>query len=278
MIMERFLIKTKEIGNHRIKIYYDSNAYCPCVDWDLACLYLFEYNDNCHRLHSECNWEKAGVGKRDTLNDALMKLARDYVSTKNLIKFFKKEVDGYFLSYNNSSKMWELKAKAWNRDEWYVLHEFDSPYLHNGGYNYEMLDLLDNEVLIELIDKYGEDIFIREWDTIGYSQGDYVSGVAYCTKERYVKMCNEDTINWKEKADKHVDNEVKCIGMWMWGDVKGFVLEEKVEFTKHFKDGREPEEDFEYKEIDSCWGYFMETDELIKEVIAMHNLKEEEAA
>lgn len=34
--MENRLIKTKEIGDYRIKIYYDTDAMCPCTDWDMA--------------------------------------------------------------------------------------------------------------------------------------------------------------------------------------------------------------------------------------------------
>lgn len=281
--MERLLIETKEIGNHRIKIYYDSCADSPCVDWDMAAIYLFEYNDRYHRqLHRECNWRevwgKHSDGKR-SLNESLIKLASDHVPTKGIIEFFKKGTDKHSLRYNKNSKNWELLEKHWkNNDEWNVLHEFDAPYLHNGGWNGEMLECLDDEWLIDLISKYGKDVFIKEWDTIGYSQGDYVSGIAFCTKERFVKMVSKDTSNWKTRIDELIDGEVKCIGTWMWGDVKGFVLEEKVEFTKTFKDGREPEEDFEWREVDSCWGYYMTTKELIDEVISMHDLKEEEAA
>lgn len=34
------------------------------------------------------------------------------------------------------------------------------------------------------------------------------------------------------------------------------------------------EEGFDWEEVDSCCGYFMEADELIKEVISEHQLKE----
>lgn len=30
----------------------------------------------------------------------------------------------------------------------------------------------------------------------------------------------------------------------------------------------------EWEEVDSCWGYYMETDELIEEIMKEHNLKE----
>lgn len=37
---------------------------------------------------------------------------------------------------------------------------------------------------------------------------------------------------------------------------------------------REDEEGEEWEEVDSCWGYYMETDELIEEIMKEHNLKE----
>ena len=34
--MEDGLITTKEVGNYRIKIYYDTDSACPCESWDMA--------------------------------------------------------------------------------------------------------------------------------------------------------------------------------------------------------------------------------------------------
>ena len=31
--MEDGLITTKEVGNYRIKIYYDTDSACPCESW-----------------------------------------------------------------------------------------------------------------------------------------------------------------------------------------------------------------------------------------------------
>lgn len=100
-------------------------------------------------------------------------------------------------------------------------------------------------------------------------------GIAFCTKERYTKMVSNNTSDWETQIDKLIDDEVKSIGMWMWGDVKGYVLEKKVKFVKKYEDeSREDEEEEEWEEIDSCWGYYMETDELIEEIMEEHNLKE----
>ena len=32
----------KEIGDYRITIYQDEDAECPCTEWDLAGVYLWE--------------------------------------------------------------------------------------------------------------------------------------------------------------------------------------------------------------------------------------------
>lgn len=53
------------------------------------------------------------------------------------------------------------------------------------------------------------------------------------------------------------------------------MLEKKVKFVKKYEDeSREDEEGEEWEEVDSCWGYYMETDELIEEIMKEHNLKE----
>lgn len=89
-----------------------------------------------------------------------------------------------------------------------------------------------------------------------------------CTCDKCKNMCKED-------CAKIIDNEVKSIGMWMWGDVKGYVLEKKVAFTKKYKDeSREDEDCEEWEEVDSCWGCYEETDELIKEVMIENGLEE----
>lgn len=101
-----------------------------------------------------------------------------------------------------------------------------------------------------------------------------MEGIAYVTKDRYEKIYNEKE-NWKEDCAKIIDDEVKSIGMWMWGDVKGYVLEKKVKFVKKYEDeSREDKEEEEWEKVDSCWGYYMETDELIEEIMEEHNLKE----
>lgn len=279
---DRLLIDTKEINNHRIKIYYDINAMCPCTDWDMAASFLWEY-DRTTRLSDACNWREV-FGKYGNSNhslvDALHQLISDHVKWQDLLNYFKHgKVDGYRMRYDRSENMWYLE---WYNDSRYAEHKdyqeilsVSPSDLYTCDYTDEFVESLEHDELVQILSDLGKDIFVKEWSTRGYSQGDYVEGVAFCTKERYAKMVNTDTTDWKTKINALIDGEVKCIGMWMWGDVKGYVLEQKVSYTKHYQDSnREDEDDFDWEEVDSCWGFFMETEELIEEVISEHNLKE----
>lgn len=283
MIMnDSLLIKTEEIGNHRIKIYFDTDPMCPCTDWDMAACFLWEYNSST-RLSDSCNWREV-FGKygdsRYSLADALHRLISEYVEWKDLLEYFKKgKVDGYRIRYDNHEKMWYLE---WYNNSRYTEHEGYQEFfsvspsdIYTYDYTDEFIEYLECDELIQILSDLGKDIFVKEWSTTGYSQGDYVEGIAFCTKERYSKMVNADTTDWKNTIDALIDGEVECIGMWMWGDVKGYVLEKKVSYTKQYHDEeREDEESFDWEEVGSCWGFYMEADELIKKVISDYKLKE----
>lgn len=276
--MNNGFIERKEIGDYRIGIYYDYDAGCPCTDWDMAACFLFEYNDRYyHRLSDVCHWREV-FGKygnsNHSLDDALEVLVSDYVKWKDLLNYIKKgKVDGYRMRYDRSENMWYLEL--YNKTRYEEIFSVAPSDLYSYDYTAEFIESMSREDVVQILNDLGKDIFVKEWSTSGYSQGDYVGGIAFCTKERYAKIVNTDTTDWKTKIDALIDGEAEDIGMWMWGDVKGYVLEKKVTFTKQFhEEDREDEEDFDWEEIHSCWGFFMETDELIKEVIAEHNLKE----
>lgn len=66
--------------------------------------------------------------------------------------------------------------------------------------------------------------------------------------------------------------------MWMWGDVKSYVLEKKRPYTKLYEDGKSSDS-YEWEQIESCCGeYFEDADDLIEEVIKEHGLQTKDAA
>lgn len=275
-----FLIETKEIGGYRIKIYVDEMAPCPVTNWDMAARYLFEYTDQYyHCLHDECNWKDWFHDDRHSLEDALRYMAAEVVSQKDMIDYIKKgNLDNIRFVYNRHERQWELQHKCdWgvHKGEWVIDLEIEPYDLKTYDCRGEIAENLEKDDLITLISDCAKDFVIKEWGSRGYCQGDYLYGVAYMSKERYDKMVGNVNKPWKEHALELIDLEVKEIGMWAWNDVKGYVLEKKVPFTKVYADdAHEDVQDIEWEKVDSCWGFFMETEELISEVISEYSLKE----
>lgn len=143
----------------------------------------------------------------------------------------------------------------------------------------ELSESLDEEDFIYLLTSCQKEIAVHEWSSYGYCQGDYVEGFSFCTKERFIKRYGGTTKDWQKRAGSVMESEAECIGKWMWGDVIGFVLEKKVRYTKVYEDSkRVDEDDYDWEEVDSCWGYYCDEDELIKKVIDEHKLQPSVAA
>lgn len=281
---DSLLIDTKYIGNHRIKIYNDIDNDCPVKAWDMGAFHLFEHLEHGrYWLSSQCDYDEwVSDTKNYSLNDILMRIASKYVSQDDIIKSIKAgEVNDVRFEYDRHERVWELQTYLrWKGKEakWSTSVEIEPSDLKTYDYRDELLEPFDEEDLLNLLNKYAKDLVIKSWGSCGYSQGDHMRGYSYMTKEMLEKRSghNEKVYpNWKDQANEIIDGEVKCIEMWAWGDVKGYVLEKKVPFTKVFHDeDREDEECEEWEEVDSCWGYYMKTEELIAEVIAEHDLKE----
>lgn len=272
----------KEIGDYRITIYQDEGAECPCSAWDLAGVYLWDYS-GCGRgrLSDACNWEEL-FGKNNTSNhsleDALRELVYMYVPQNRLVKYLKSNKHrSAKLSYDRSSHVWELDYYD-SREAYKTSVEFTPDEIKNYDMRAEMIEPMNNEDLIWLLDDIAYEIVIYEWSSTGYCQGDYVEGIAYCNKERFEKMVDTNTKNWKNRAIELFESEVKNIGMWMWGDVKSYVLEKKRPYTKLYEDGKSSDS-YEWEQIESCCGaYFEDADDLIEEVIKEHGLQPKETA
>lgn len=276
------LIETQEIGDYRIKIYYDDCNECPVTNWDMGACYLFEYlSHGGYHISPDCDWKEwVSDNHNYSMADILMRMASEWVGQDAIIKYIKAgNVDGLRLVYNRHTRLWEIQSwLAWRGKDayWAVQHEIEPSDLKHYDYSYELLETLDEDELYSIISDLAKDVVIYAWSSSGYSQGDHIRGYAYMTKERFDKMCGfnpEKYSNWKEQAVAVIEGEIKSIEIWAWGDVKGYVLEKKVPFTKTYADGT-VEEDFEWDEVDSCWGFYLETEELIEEVISEHDIKD----
>lgn len=261
-------VQESENGKYRITIKYDEDSLCPIIGWDLAACYLFEYNDrrgSSHRLHNKCSWRDIWDPKYydndHSLEDALTVLIRRHVEQKEVVKYINTSDNDYRMIYDRSERIWHFQHYWKSQDKWYDCFDAD---LKSGDYIDDMLEYLDKDDMIAILDKFGEDIVVKDFSLTGDCQGDYIEGVAYCTKERFKKMVDGNIKDWETRIDKLIDSEVECINRWMWGDVYGYVLEERVDFTKTYEGGIQVE-DYEWNEIDSCWDIFQDPDDIIKE-------------
>lgn len=264
----------KEIGDYRITVFQDEDAECPCTEWDLVGVYFWDYSDYGYNrgLSRGCSREVDAKNAEDALKELVCK----YVSQKKIIDYINSEnVDSFRMRYDKSDHMWYLENLY--DGKWYE-HDRFSPYdVKNERCTDDLCDILEEDDFTYLLQDC-KDIAFYEWSSRGYCQGDYVSGYAYCDKERFKKMVDTNTNNWKNRAIELFESEVKNIGMWMWGDVKGFVLEKKRHYTKMYDDG-ETSDSYDWEEIDSCWGeYYEDSDELIKDALEENGIKLKETA
>lgn len=282
--MSRDYIERKEIGDYRITIYPDYDAECPVTNWDMGACYIFEHLERGrYELYSDCDWKKwVSDIREESVASILQRIAAEVVTQEDIIKYYKAgKVENVRFRYDRHERQWKLEYKpTWRCADADWQSELDvEPYeLKAHDYRMELLEPMDEDDYVALIQECAKDFVLQTWESSGYCQGDHIRGIAYISKERFDKRCGfnpQKYKTWQEQALEIIDAEVEEIGMWAWGDVKGFVLEKKVSFTKVFDDNdREDEEDYEWEEVDSCWGYFMETEELIKEVMSEHDLKD----
>lgn len=242
-----------------IEIHRDEDAVCPTKEFGMFGTHLFEYGD----------------GRGHSLKEALVSIVCTYVKQKEIVEYLKKgECKGMKLEYNKKSGYWEQKVWSYSNEKWVIYNEFSPHEIHGKNEDETLLEIFEENDLINLIDKYAKDIAFKSWDTRDSCQRNYIKGISYVTKESYSEFFEKCEKDWKKRAKEGLSDEIKMIEMWAWGDVKGFILKKKVRFTKKYEDeNREDDNGYELEDVDSCWGYYMETEDLIEEVIKEHDLK-----
>lgn len=279
-----YLYKQEEIGDYRISVYSDEDAYCPCTEWDMLGIYIFGLGcRNEARICSSCNWQDL-FGKfddcRHDMGEALRELICDHIPQSKLVSYLKTgKLDSVRIEYNRHNNEWEeYGLDAHDELTWSVL--FSPSDLRNYDCRIELTENMSKDELVQIITDLATDIAFYEWSSTGYCQGDYVEGFAYCDKKRFSEMCDTDTKNWRKRALEIFKTEVESISLWMWGEVKSFVLEKKIRYKKIYTDvNREPEDSYEWNVIDSCGGeFYADEDKLIEDVLVENCIRKNPAA
>ncbi len=280
-----YLLETREIGDYRISVYQDEWADCPCHNICMAGIHIWTYSND-RWLHPDCDWQEL-FGKYDDrhhdMEKSLKELVCEYVPEKKIIEYINSDVckKQCRMRYDKSEHMWHLEYYGkfdWTDELWHTEESFTPSELRDYDNREIFCRVLDEDDFTSLLQDC-KDIAFCTWSSSGYSQGSYANGFTYCDKERFSKMCDKDTTNWRQRALDIFNGEVREIEMWMWGDVKGYVLEKKLRYKKVFTEIQcEPEDSFDWEEIDSCWEYYLDTEDLIDVVISEHDICKEDAA
>lgn len=104
--MSNDVIKTEQIGDYRISICRDDYPSCPCKDWDMLGVHLFNSGS---RLSEASNYEEIFYSNDHSLADAVCELACKYVPQKKFIEYINKYCDSLRFRYDRSDHMWYLE-------------------------------------------------------------------------------------------------------------------------------------------------------------------------
>lgn len=238
-----------------------------------------------HVGHMMCWWNRYSLGDKNEFKDPedfLNDLVRGNVSEKKIINFVKsgKTSNELELKYNRSENLWELWGywKVW----------WDGNKVHHGiiKSNYPIGYLVDDIIdamnfedkwtLLESEGFYYLPLHIYEHGGITMNVGGFScpwdsgqAGWIYTTKEEifkcggkikskkgnYIKVTAR---NWKEAAQKWLEDEVEEYDMYLQGECYGYIVDEL----------EDAEEDEWNENVDSCWGFYSSKwgDDLIEEI------------
>lgn len=179
MNMSNDVIKTEQIGDYRIKICRDDYLPCPCKDWGMLGVHLFNSG---RRLSEASNYEELFATNSYSLADAVCELACKYVPQKKFIEYINTCLsDSLRFRYDRSDHTWYLEQYCRYGNEgskWCRMQEF-TPDEVKDDIRGELSESLDEEDFIYLLTSCQTEIAVHEWSSSGYCQGDYVEGFSY---------------------------------------------------------------------------------------------------
>ena len=169
--------------------------------------------------------------------------------------FSKGEIDEYLKYYLSENQIIYHQKK--------ILALIDDDYLTENVKDAEDADDKTNLIQDALSDFISENIenkvsFCETFNILhysgtsrGYSQGD-AADVLIVPTPKHAELCG---YNLEKVTKDQLHATFELFGYWAWGDVFGFIIEQKKDFTKTYANGDETEDE-EWDEVDSCWGFF----------------------
>lgn len=145
---------------------------------------------------------------------------------------------------------WDGESNTEELSEILEVHKenFDDTEEFLDAIGYELQQYLSIKQLAKLCELFN--IKHNHFVSRGYLRGDYAEVLAIIDDE-FIQRTGVKI----ENSEEILNSTEKLFNAWAWGDVFGYILEEKKRFTKIYEDGT-TEEDFEWEQIDSCYGFY----------------------
>ena len=217
----------------------------------------------------------------DTLVDNGHKIGNDKVSC------------GTALAYDKYRKTWLLLGD---------INCYFGNEIENGWYEYNVLDGkkydLDICAIVEdctddAIDYLATNCMTDKVKMMSYSFGYYgdisyshvvstdSEGICWLEKDEFLKYSGNDEEYWNGKSLDEIEFLLDELKAWCDNEVYGYKIEEgvKVKITKEYLDDDHEihvHENTEWKETDTCWGFYGEFNKMLPFMFEETNLKQED--
>lgn len=264
--------------NYSIRIFRDECYKNPASEWDgeSKVWWFGSWGRNYY-----CSEEDRSGSNRRSISadysDVLQSLVLEHITAEQLKKYIADSSDMRF-TYNRHRNSWdfELYQTHFGKQEWCDVDYF-SPYEYHNEDSYlvehisEHLTTEDYESLLQSCPT----IAIR----IGHLGGCYGSDLHHSivlTDMEVRKVCWGKDAEWdKEWAERHVDGCVETQNRYINNEVYGYRLERRIleHTTRTFPGENKPFMHYDsedWDEIDSCWNYYMDPEELVQEVLSQY--------
>ncbi len=250
-------------NNYRLRIKNDYDPMHPRKGWDnvgtMVCWHKrynlgddhdYEYPKDFlqEKLFEHLNTEKSRYGKR----------IYDFIKSG--------KAEDARLKYDPSEREWVLSEKSFVTGNWYDIASYPARLKGKDvpdEFLEECLTALTTQELIDFL--YDMDdiaiipLYLYDHSGITMSTGPFSCpwdsgqvGWIYVDKKKALEEYRlKDKRNWEAEAEKHLEGEVKVYDQFISGSVYGFILEKETQV--------EGEDEVEYVEIDSCWGFYGDT-------------------
>lgn len=285
--MEATAIYYDEQKRYRLNIYRDSDYCDGPLDWGWHL--NFADRDRNYSLDKQKNGNPM---------DELRSLVYRYADAQKVRRWLKKTDERMkkgepYVQYDRSRKVWLLMQQSYSyhgdyqgRPHWeYDEDNYFTPQEWRDEDSYIMEALSDDTLCTIANEMMTDGVKVASYD-FNYYTGEpsfddeveeRMTGLMWIEKSDYLKDHGGKDDDWHLPMTELMKGIIDALQRWARGDVYGFVLEKAVNWHTHrvcLSEEREDEDydETEWEEMDSCWGYYEEPEDVANLVKEEHGL------